>query len=339
MLRIAVWDYSWRNWGKGNKAYLEQEMTIDLEPPVIEILSKAHNINQGGAGLVIYRVPEKDVTTRVSVGNNFFPGYSGYFRDNRVFLSFIALDHLQGTDTDIHVLATDQAGNTARAGLAYHLRKKTFKKDTVLISDEFLNGKMLEFNIPDSKGGQLAGIEKFLAVNNGMRKKNEAVFASLAGKTENKIYWKGIFLRLPNSATRANFAERRTYQYNGKIVDNLYHMGIDLASTEHASIPAANGGRVIFTEDNGIYGKTVVLDHGLGLFSVYSHLSRIMVQPGDMLAKGAILGLTGTTGLAGGDHLHYGMMVQHVWVNPIEWWDGSWIQNNITSKIEDIQKD
>jgi murein DD-endopeptidase MepM/ murein hydrolase activator NlpD len=336
MIRIAVWDYSWRNWWKGNSAYLEHEVIIDTKPPVIDVLTKAHNISQGGAGLVIYRVSEKDAKTGVAVGENFFPGYSGYFKDERIFLAFIALDHLQGTDTEIHVEAMDKAGNSARAGLLYYLRKKVFKKDTIPISDAFLNWKMPEFDIPDARGGQLTGIEKFLAVNNGMRKENEALFLSLAGKTEKKLFWKGDFLRLPKSATRAGFAERRTYQYKGKIVDHQFHMGIDLASTAHSSVPAANAGRVVFADVNGIYGKTVVLDHGFGLFSLYSHLSRIMVQPGEMVEKGAILGLTGTTGLAGGDHLHYGMMVQHVLVSPVEWWDSSWIQNNIISKLEDI---
>ena len=336
MIRIAAWDYSWRNWGQGNRAYLEQEVIIDMEPPVVDILTTAHNINQGGVGLVIYRVSETDAKTGVAVGENFFPGYSGYFKDGAVFLAFIALDHLQGTDTEIHVVATDQAGNSARAGFPYYLKKKVFKKDTVSISDAFLNWKMSEFDIADSKGSQLNGIEKFLEVNRTMRKENEALFASLAGKTEKNFYWEGTFLRLPKSAPKAGFADKRSYSYKGKLIDHQYHMGIDLASTAHSSVPAANNGKVVFADVNGIYGKTVVLDHGFGLFSLYSHLSRIMVQKGEMVSKGNILGSTGTTGLAGGDHLHYGMMVQNVFINPLEWWDSVWIENNITSKIQDI---
>jgi len=336
IIRIAAWDYSWRNWWHGNRTYLEHEVIIDTKPPEIDVLTKNHNISQGGAGLVIYRVSETDAKTGVVVGGNFFPGHSGYFKDGAVFMAFIALDHLQGTDTEIHVEAIDKAGNFVRAGFPYYLKKRSFKKDTISIPDQFLNWKMPEFDIADSRGRQLAGIEKFLAVNSTMRKENADLFASLTGKTGKNLYWKGSFLRLPKSATRSGFADRRSYRYKGKIVDHQYHMGIDLASTAHSSVPAANDGKVVFADVNGIYGKTVVLDHGFGLLSLYSHLSRIMVQKGEMVSKGNILGLTGTTGLAGGDHLHYGMMVQNVFINPLEWWDRSWIQNNITSKIQDI---
>lgn len=336
IIRIAAWDYSWRNWWQGNRTYLEREVVIDTKPPVIDILTKTHNISQGGAGLVIYRVSEADSKTGIAVGGNFFPGYSGYFKDGSIFMAFIALDHLQGTDTDIHAEAMDKAGNSTRAGFPYYLKKKAFKKDTISIPDQFLNWKMPEFEIAGSRGSQLTGIEKFLAVNRTLRQENEALFASLAGKTEKKIYWEGTFLRLPKSAPRAGFADRRSYSYKGKIVDHQYHMGVDLASTAHSPVPAANTGKVIFADGNGIYGKTVVLDHGFGLFSLYSHLSQIMVQNGEMVARGNILGLTGTTGLAGGDHLHFGMMVHNVFINPLEWWDSAWIQNNITSKIEDM---
>jgi len=336
IIRIVARDYSWRNWWKGNRTYLEHKVIIDTKPPVIDILTKIHNISQGGAGLVIYRVSETDAKTGIVVGGNFFPGHSGYFKDGAVFMAFIALDHLQGTDIEIHAEAMDKAGNSARAGFQYYLRKKAFKKDTISIPDQFLNWKMPEFDVADSQGRQLTGIEKFLAVNRTMRKENGALFASLAGKTENKLHWEGAFLRLPKSATRSGFADRRSYKYKGKIVDHQYHMGIDLASTAHSSVPAANGGKVVFADANGIYGKTVVLDHGFGLFSLYSHLSRIMVLKGEMVARGNVLGLTGTTGLAGGDHLHYGMMLQNVFINPLEWWDSAWIQNNITSKIKEF---
>ena len=84
----------------------------------------------------------------------------------------------------------------------------------------------------------------------------------------------------------------------------------------------------------GIYGKTVILDHGYGLFSMYSHLSQIAVKAGDSVSRGDKLGRTGSTGMAGGDHLHFGMLINDTFVNPVEWWDIKWIQDNLTSKIE-----
>jgi murein DD-endopeptidase MepM/ murein hydrolase activator NlpD len=67
---------------------------------------------------------------------------------------------------------------------------------------------------------------------------------------------------------------------------------------------------------------------------MYAHLSHIAIKVGDQLSKGAILGRTGATGLAGGDHLHFSMLIHDTFVNPVEWWDTNWIQHNVLSKIE-----
>jgi murein DD-endopeptidase MepM/ murein hydrolase activator NlpD len=136
----------------------------------------------------------------------------------------------------------------------------------------------------------------------------------------------------------AGFGDRRLYYYKGKKVDKQVHMGVDLASLANSEVPAANNGRVIFADHLGIYGIAVVLDHGQGLSSVYSHLSKMSVDPGQEVMKGDIIGITGQTGLAGGDHLHFGVMVSGVFVNAIEWWDSHWIQDNISRKLDLLKK-
>ena len=123
--------------------------------------------------------------------------------------------------------------------------------------------------------------------------------AEVCRNTDPKIHWQGDFLRLPKSATRAKFADHRTYIYKGREIDRQVHLGFDLASVAHSPIPAANTGIVIFAEPLGIYGKTVIVDHGFGLFSMYSHLSHIGVKVGDRLAKGDILGRTGSHRIGG----------------------------------------
>jgi len=132
----------------------------------------------------------------------------------------------------------------------------------------------------------------------------------------------------------ASFGEDRTYWYGGKQVDRQIHLGVDLASTAHSAIPAANSGKVAFAGPLGIYGNTVLIDHGCGLFSMYSHLSRIETEVKKEVKKGETLGRTGSTGLAGGDHLHYSMLVHGVFVNPIEWWDEHWIKDNVEKKMK-----
>jgi hypothetical protein len=337
MLRLVARDYSWRKWGHGNQQYQEQEVLIDTQPPVIDVLSHVLNMAQGGAGLVIYKASEDCRSQGVMVGSDFYPGLGGYFTDPKIYMTFIALSHKQGPDTPVYVTATDLAGNMGRGGLALHINARRFKKDVIPISDRFLNWKMPEFRsqVPDSAG--LSMLELFLKVNGDLRRANYESLTKATSHSDNQVYWKGDFLRLPHSANRAGFAEFRTYMYKGKKIDEQTHLGIDLASIEQSPVPAANSGKIVFAEGLGIYGNTVVIDHGFNLFSMYSHLSHIDVSPDQQVAKGDIIGKTGNTGLAAGDHLHFSVIVHHTFVNPLEWWDAQWIHNNVQSKIDAIR--
>jgi murein DD-endopeptidase MepM/ murein hydrolase activator NlpD len=122
-------------------------------------------------------------------------------------------------------------------------------------------------------------------------------------------------------------------------VDQQYHLGYDLAVTKRYPIEAANNGRVVWAEPLGIYGNTVILDHGLGVYTLYAHLSSMDVKAGDTIQKRAILGRSGSTGLAGGDHLHYEVMIRGVPVLPLEWWDRKWIQDNVERKLDAVRKE
>lgn len=330
ILRIAAWDNSWRNWGKGNQVYLEKEVVIDTRPPEVEIISRHHYINPGGAGLAVYRVKEPDVRHGVQVGDDFFPGYAGAFEDEHICLAFFALAHDQDRDKPFYVRAVDRAGNASRAGLYYRIRSESFQEDRLRITDSFLRRKMPEF----SEFSDLSPLDKFIRINSEMRQKNNQKVQSLCRETDPVLHWQGRFLRFPNSARKASFADHRSYVYQDRVIGKAVHMGIDLASRANSPVPAANTGRVVFTGEIGIYGKTVIIDHGFGLFSLYAHLSHTAVEEGQMIEAGQILGRSGMTGLAAGDHLHFGMLVHDTFVNPVEWWDAAWIENNITTKIK-----
>ena len=335
-MQISAWDHSWRHRLEGNRTDIEVDFVIDTRPPVIEVLSTSHNIYQGGTGLVIYRLSEVCDISGVYVGDDFFPGRSGYYPDDDLYLAFIALASRQGRDTQMHVHAKDLAGNTSRRGFYYRILGRSFKTDTINISDAFLNMKLPEFYAMDGWPADADMVDQFLFVNNTLREKNNAAILGLGPKSEPRIYWQNMFGRLPNSAQQAGFADHRLYRYNGEIIDEATHLGIDLASVRQAPVPAANAGRVVIADYIGIYGNTVIIDHGFGLFSLYSHLSKTMVASGDMVSKDDIIGHTGTSGWAGGDHLHFSMIVNHVFVNPVEWWDASWIKHNITDKLDSV---
>jgi len=341
VIKIMVSDNSWRGWGKGNITYIEKKVIIDSKPPKVIVLSRRHNISRGGSALVIYRLFEQNIKSGVKVGNNFFPGHSGLFKDKNIYAAFFALTDMQGPATSIFVVAEDKAGNITKRGFHHYIRDKNFRTDVLNISDRFLRRKMPDFDL-GSENSRFQGkknplLAKFLYINTIVRKRNVETILSIPAVTENAKLWEGRFLRLKGSARRSGFADRRIYKYKGSEIDRETHLGVDLASTANARVRAANSGRVALAEFVGIFGNTVMIDHGLGLFSLYSHLSQISVNKGDMVKKGQEIGLTGTTGLAGGDHLHFSMIVHDVFVNPVEWWDESWIKNNISSKIEFIK--
>lgn len=254
-------------------------------------------------------------------------------------MAFIALDYRQGSDTDIFVQVSDYAGNIRKEAIRYFIRKKKFRKDVINISDKFLDWELSEFNVNVPQDASAPQLEKFLAINRDLREANYNQIVGIAKESDQTIYWEGEFLRLPRSANRAGFADHREYRYEGRAIDHQVHLGVDLASLAHSPVPAANRGRIVFIGEIGIYGHTVVIDHGFGLFSTYSHLNDSQVKAGQIVSKGDIIGHTGTTGLAVGDHLHFGIIIGGTFVNPIEWWDKAWIKNNITNKIKDARSE
>ncbi|MCF8025093.1 MAG: M23 family metallopeptidase [Desulfobacteraceae bacterium] len=336
-LRATARDDSWRNWFSGNRGYIEKELVVDTVSPEIEVLTRQHNVSQGGAGLIIYRVSEKCQKQGVSANGNFFPGYSGYFDDPDVYIAFFGLAHNQKTDAEMQVKAVDRAGNTGRSGFYYHLKNKNFDAETLRISDGLLSRILPGFENVDGFPKGASRLKQFLFVNKDLRQKNNKALLASEEKGDARMHWSGAFMRLPNSARQAGFADHRTYVYKGEVIDKEVHLGIDLASVRQAPVPAANTGRVAFVGRVGIYGNVVIVDHGFGLFSVYAHLSRSSVNEGQMVEKSDLLGYTGSTGLAVGDHLHYGMFIHDIFVNPVEWWDAAWIKNNVTAKLEHVK--
>jgi murein DD-endopeptidase MepM/ murein hydrolase activator NlpD len=336
-LRIRAKDYSWRRWWNGNIGYVEKSVIIDTLPPGIKVVSRFHNVSLGGAGLVIYRLSEQCRMSGLNVGENFFPGYSGYFNDDKIFLALFGLSTIQGMDTQIYLSAADLGGNRTESKIIYHIRRKRFKQDTVNLSEKFLRKKLPEINIQRPQNTKLPLINKFIWANRNMRQDNFRKVSVLAKNSAKVFYWEGAFLRLPGSVRTSSFGDIREYRYKGHPVDRQVHLGIDLASVAQSPVPAANKGRVIYTGPLGIFGNTVIIDHGLGLLSTYSHLSHIAVKEQQMVSKGKVIGRTGMTGLAGGDHLHFSMLIHNTFVNPVEWWDESWIENNILAKIEEAK--
>lgn len=334
-LLVQATDHSRIKVFSGNKTEYSKKVTIDLEPPVMEVVSGDQYLNHGGSGLVVYRTSPDVAQSGVMVGEYFFPGYKAGLADENVYYAFYAYPYDVETGQNIFVAAIDEAGNMKESGLPYRFTDIKYRDSNIDISDNFIDNVITPLSGSDS--ASLSQRQKFIEINKKLREVNEAKIKEVTSQSSGEMMWEGAFTQLSNSKVEANFADKRTYIYNDEPIDEQYHLGYDLAVTKRYPIEAANNGIVTFAGDLGIYGKTVIIDHGMGVSTLYGHMSKIDVKVGDELKKDDIIGNTGVSGLAVGDHLHYGVYVGGVAVRPIEWWDPKWINDKILLKMREAE--
>ena len=316
---------------KRNTTEVHLPVTVDSSAPKVMIDHAPLQLMPGGSGIVLYSLSEACEKHGAMIGGHFFQGYPVAGKNN-LFIAYLALPWNSEKLEETQVIAVDQAGNQGQASFSAHFKPAKDKTDRINISDGFLDKKIPEFQeyYPEMPG--TTNIEKYLFVNNKVRVSNAEKIAAVCRDTAPEQLWHDRFLRMPG-AKRAGFADQRTYYYKGQPIDHQTHLGIDLASTARAEVRAANRGRIIFAEYLGIYGNMIIIDHGQGVASLYSHLSRIETAVGKTVAKDEVIGRTGNTGMAGGDHLHFAMLVHGIFVTPTEWWDQHWIDVNINKVI------
>lgn len=336
-LEISAVDHSFGHFFRGNRTDLERKFVFDIYPPRLEVISGQHYINQGGSECVVYRVSPDAEVSGVQSGPHFFPGYPVGGADKDLKFSLFAFAYNTDPKSQLKVVARDAAGNQAVAGFWYKLFPKTFRSSDIKIEDAFLQKVVPEIlSRTDEVQDQGDPLKSFLEINNKLRAMNHATLTKLSKKSPHRFLWRGPFLQLSNSQVEALFADHRTYFYNGKVVDHQDHVGFDLSVVQQYPIEAANDGVVLYADYFGIYGNCVLLDHGYGLVSLYGHLSSIDVKAGQSVKKKQVLGRSGATGLAAGDHLHFGLFLQGIPINPTEWWDDHWIQDHIALRFKSL---
>ncbi len=309
-------------------------LPVYLVPPPLGRSSTRTYVNQGGCEAVVYTVGERSVRDGVQSGEYFFPGYPLPGGGPRDRFALFAVPYDMDDASGVRLIAEDLVGNRSEARIIDQFTRKPPKQDIIRVSDSFMEKVVpaILANTPEMEDqGDL--LKNYLAINADLRAKNNAAFIALANDSRQEFLWNRRFVSLPNAAARSAFADRRTYLYEGQAVDYQDHLGYDLASVRNAPIPAANNGVVVMARYLGIYGNVVVIDHGYGLMSLYGHLASIGVTVGQEVGRGDTIGATGETGLAGGDHLHFTMMLQGLPVDPKEWWDAHWIQDRLASKL------
>ena len=313
----------------------ELVLPVRLTPPSIMLRSRQHYVAQGGAGVVVYTVGATAVEDGVRVGDWWFPGFDLPGSADGARFALFAVPFDLEDPNQLLLEATDDVGNTATVGFVDQYFPKPFKRDTIEVSDRFME-RVVPAIMGNTPGAEEQGslLDNYLWVNRELRKRNAAEILELAESSNREFLWDQAFMPMSNAQVMSSFADRRTYLYEGREVDQQDHLGFDLASVRHADIEASNSGKVVLARYFGIYGNAVVIDHGFGLMSLYGHLSSISVEEGQDVERGQVVGRSGETGLAGGDHLHFTLLVGGQPVNPVEWWDSAWIRDRFAAKLE-----
>ncbi len=333
----------------------EFKTLIDTKPPVIEIIKAPNHIYQGSGGFALLRAKGADAVF-VREGDKKFRAFEylpetdlysdsfqefgaephmaqeGYRKSTaKTYIVLFPAVHDITDESTFYAIATDKAGNQKVKSLKTRTRTKTYTDSTISIGDSFIRTVVApllnETAISDAEGA-------FRKVNDEWRNRDNKQIMKIAQETAPEILWEGRFLQLRNSKVMATYGDRRTYTYNDIEIGKSIHLGYDLASFANAPVGAANSGIVKFAGDLGIYGNTVIIDHGLGLMSLYGHLSTLMVNEGQTVAKGDIIAKTGSSGFAGGDHLHFGILIHGYEVSPLYWWDRNWVKINIFDRLD-----
>lgn len=323
---------------RGAPVVVEQTVPVHFQPPLVSVHSTPNRAAQGGSGLVVYRVGDRALeaggSDGVEAGDRFFPGHPVPNGQPGLRFALFGVPFDLDDPKRLRLVAVDALGNRAEASFIDGFKTRPPASDTIQLSDGFFAKVVPEIlGQTPSLEPKATPLDSYLAINGDLRRENAGTLDQMAIESRAEMFWAGAFQQLPGSQVTSNFADRRTYMYDGREVDHQDHLGYDLASVRRAPVPAANGGLVVLARYFGIYGNTVVVDHGYGLMTLYSHLSSIDVEKGQVVPKGTTLGRTGETGLAGGDHLHFTTLIGGVAVDPLEWFDARWITNHITDKL------
>ncbi len=300
--------------------------TIDTIPPVISVTTSSYLARQGRAGAALIKAEGAD-RVYIKIHNHEYTANNIVTEKENLYFALFPVHMDVPIDSIIYAISEDTVGNKAISTVQTRIKTTDFRKAIVKIDDNFIKKKIYPLLGEESEKG--LSIHDFILVNEEMRKENENKIIEITKNSAPKMLWQGKFLQMRNSKVFSNFGEMRNYEYKGEIVSHSRHLGYDLASTKNVQIEASNSGIVAFAGGLGIYGNTVIIDHGLGLMSMYAHLSSISVKEGESVEKEYTIGRSGMTGLAGGDHLHFAILIHGVYVSPLPWWDKNWIEKRI----------
>lgn len=337
VLEVEVVDNSKWNFLEGNKSIERINVKIDTSKPVANVIGNSRYIQRGGSAVIVVKVSDDNLQDAyISFNDEKTYQLTPYYKQG-YYVALIAWPMDITAFNRVNLIAIDKADNKTITKVPFYIQKKTFKNDRINLSEKFIrnvSASVLEQSfeqIPDN----LEDI--FVYSNTTLRDKNiKTIEQTVEQNKQDDIVSNfdiDAFKRLRGSKTVAGYGDRRHYYLDGKKITEAWHLGIDWASVKKAPIRISNRGKVIFKNYLGLYGNSIIVDHGMGLATLYAHTSSQHVEVGQDVKARAKIGNTGSTGAVFGDHLHFGVLVQGVEVNPIEWMDRNWIKVRITDVL------
>jgi len=271
-----------------------QSSAAPASAPEIKIELSSHQPEQGG----LLRVLVKTATPASEVRGD-WGGHKVYFwrdeRDKNLFHAFLGVDieHKSG-EQQLALTVTPLSGPAENSAAKILVRPGHYAIEKLTVDQKF--------------------VEPAPADAERARKEGERLSAIYASRTDAKL-WNAAF-RFPLDGPRrgGNFGKRRVL--NGEA--RAPHSGLDVPAPTGTPVHAAGAGRVVLADSLYYAGNAIVVDHGLGLYTFYCHLSEIKVKEGDEVKEGDLIGLVGATGRVTGPHLHWGLIVNEAKVNPLQ---------------------
>ncbi|GHV06858.1 peptidase M23 [Campylobacterota bacterium] len=341
-LVIEVADDSNWHFFDGNRIVKTVALTIDRVKPVVTVVANSYGIAMGGSALVVFEARDENLREVVVVTKNGRTFTAAPFFVDGFYAALVARE-IDEKEFQAYAYASDHAGNQMRARIPFYLKDPKYRSSTIKLTKSSMEGKIDDLNFMhnhDKNASELTQFEKFIFVNETLRKRSLEMIAEATKPAKLEFidrFEVAPFIPLPNSSPVAGFGDKRDYTLDGIKVSSSTHYGLDLASIKEAAVRTSNGGGVIFSGENGIYGNMPIVHHGLGLYSLYGHCTKLTVAQGETASAGSQVGTTGVSGLAFGDHTHFETRVQGVAVTPIEWMDERWIKANIVKVQEDAK--
>jgi len=338
-LLFEITDVSKWNFTMGNTLNKEINVIVDNKKPEISVINQSYKITKGGSAIVIFKAADdnlKEVYIDTNYGKRFIA--TPFFKDG--YYAALLAWSVTSPNFEAHIIAKDSANNESKVKIPFFLQEKNYKESTITLKDDFIDGKISELYEIYGQDESASGIEKFKFINENLRHSNEEIIAEITSQVHESLisdFKIASFYPLPKGAAVASYGDHRFYERDGAKISESWHLGLDLASTAQAEIISSNTSRVAAVKENGIYGLMVILDHGFGLYSIYGHCSSSNLNENDTIASKSVVAYTGKSGLAFGDHLHFGVLVQGVEVRPEEWMDEKWMQDNIYEVIENAK--